>query len=92
MCSAQKVDMILIHAHHLNLDLISFLYPDSSFSDDADNLFVEKGFPILDRENDMVMNLPCTMVPFANSAFIVHPTSITKKQGAPVASYRELSS
>jgi hypothetical protein len=37
----------------------------------------------------VVMNLPCTMVPFFNPTFIVHPCSITK---FPVASYRELSS
>jgi hypothetical protein len=26
----------------------------------------------------VVMNLPCTMVPFFNPTFIVHPCSITK--------------
>jgi hypothetical protein len=37
----------------------------------------------------MVMNLPCTVVPFSDRAFSVHLPSIP---GAPVASYRELSS
>jgi hypothetical protein len=37
----------------------------------------------------VIMNLPCTMVPFSDRAFIVHLTSIP---GPPVASYRELSS
>ena len=78
MCSAKKVDMILVHAHRLYLDLISLLYARSRLSDYLDNLFVEKRFPVLDRENDVIMNLPCTMVPFPDSAFIVHPCSITK--------------
>jgi len=89
MCSAEKVDMIPVHAHHLHLDLVSFLYALNRLSDYPDNLFVEKGFPVLNREDDVIMNLPCTMVPFSNRAFIVHRTSIP---GPPVASYRELSS
>jgi len=78
MCSAKKVDMISVHAHRLHLDLISLHYARSRLSDYLDNLFVEKGFPVLDRKNDVIMNLPCTMVPFPDSAFIVHLCSITK--------------
>ena len=78
MCSAKKVDMILVHAHRLHLDLISLLYARSRLFDNLDNLFVKKGFPVLDGENDVIMNLPCTMVPFSDSTFIVHLCSITK--------------
>ena len=78
MCSAKKVDMVFVHAHRLHLDFVSLLYAGNCFSDDLDNLFVKKGFPILHGENDMVMNLPCTVVPFPDSTFIVHPRSITK--------------
>ncbi len=89
MCSAEKVDMIPLHAHHLHIDLISLLYALCRFSDDPDNLFVEQGFSVLDREDDVIMNLPRTVVSFSDRAFTVHTTSIP---GAPVASYRELSS
>jgi len=89
MCSAKKVDMILVHSHHLHLNLVPLLYADNRFLDDLDNLFVEKGFPILYREDDVVMNLPRAVVPFSDRAFSVHLPSIT---GPPVASYRELSS
>ena len=58
--------------------LISLLYARSRLSDYLDNLFVEKGSPVLDRENDVIMNLPCTVVPFFDSPFIVHLCSITK--------------
>ena len=78
MRSAEKVNMILIHAHRLYLNLVSLLYAHSGLFDYPDNLFVQKRFPVLDRKDDMVMNLPCTMVPFPNSAFIVHLISITK--------------
>ena len=78
MCSAKKVDMISIHAHRLHLDLISLLYARSRLSDYLDNLFVEKGFPVLDREDDMIMNLPRTVVSFSDSAFSVHLFSITR--------------
>ena len=91
MGSAEEVDVILVHSHRLYLDLVSLLYAYRSFSDYPDDLFVEKRLPVLDGEDDVVMNLPRAVVPFSDSAFIVHPCSITK-QGAPVASYRELSS
>ena len=77
MRSAKKVDVIPVHAHHLHLDLVSLLYTHNRFSDYLDNLFVEKGFSVLDREDDVIMNLPCAMVPFSNSVFTVHLTSIT---------------
>ena len=89
MCSAKKVDVIPVHAHHLDLDLVSLLYTRSRFSDYPDDFFVQEGFPVLNREDDVIMNLPRTMVSFSNSAFTIHLTSIT---GPPVASYRELSS
>ncbi|HAR94495.1 MAG TPA: hypothetical protein DCR97_00800 [Deltaproteobacteria bacterium] len=38
---------------------------------------VKKRFSVLDREDDVVMNLPRTMVPFSNGAFRIHPVSIT---------------
>jgi hypothetical protein len=69
--------MILVHAHHLYLDLVSFLYADSNLSDDLNNLFVKKGFPVLDREDNVVMNLPSAMISFSNRASSVHPLSIT---------------
>jgi hypothetical protein len=81
--------MISVHAHHLYFDLVSFLDTASCFSDDLNNLFVKKRLPILDGEDDVVMNLPCTMVSFSNRVFSVHPLSIKTN---PVASYRELSS
>ena len=89
MRSTEKVDMILVHAHCFYLDLISLFNTHSRLSDYPDNLFVEKGFPILDREDDVIMNLPCAVVPFSDSTFIIHLPSITRP---PVASYRELSS
>gem|GEM_PF-3668819 len=89
MGSAEKVDMIFVHSHCLHLDLISLLDACGSLPDYPDNLFVKKRFPVLDREDDVIMNLPCTVVPFSDGAFIVHPCSITRP---PVASYRELSS
>ena len=78
MRSAEKVDMILVHAHRFDLNFISLFYARSRLSDYAHNLFVEKGFPVLDREDDVVMNLPGTVVSFSNPAFIVHLCSITK--------------
>ena len=89
MCPAKKVDMIPIHAHHFHLDLISLLDAHGRFPDYANDLFIEKGFPVLNRKDDVIMNLPCTMVSFSNCAFIVHLFSITRP---PVASYRECSS
>ena len=89
MCSAEKVDMILVHAHHLHLYLVPLLYADNRFPDYLDNLFVEKRLSVLHWEDDMVMNLPSTVVPFSDRAFGVHLPSIP---GAPVASYREFSS
>jgi len=89
MCSAEKVDMIPVHSHHLHLNLITLLYPYNRFLNYLNNLFVEKRFSILYREDDVVMNLPRTMVSFSDSAFSIHLPSIT---GPPVASYRELSS
>ncbi len=89
MRSAEKADMISVHAHHLHVDLVPLLDALNRFSDDPDNLFVEKGFPVLNQEDDVIMNLPCTMVSFSNRAFTVHRTSIA---GPTVASYRELSS
>jgi hypothetical protein len=70
--------MIRIHSHHLYLDLVSLLDTNSCFSDDLNNLFIEEGFPVLHGKHDMVMNLPCTMVSFSDSTFIIHPNSITK--------------
>ncbi len=78
MCSAEKMNMISVHTHCLYLYFISLFYACGRFSDDLNNFFVEKRFPVLDRKNNMVMNLPCTMVPFSDSAFIIHPYSITK--------------
>lgn len=75
--SAEKVDMVLIHAHGLDFDLVSFLYTHRSFLDYPNYLFVKKRFSVLDREDNVVMNLPRTMVPFSNSAFRIHPVSIT---------------
>lgn len=69
--------MISVHAHHLYFDLVSLLDTNSCFSNDLNNLFIEEGFPVLNRENNMVMNLPCTMVSFSNRAIRVHPLSIT---------------
>jgi hypothetical protein len=69
--------MISVHAHHLYFDLVSLLDSNSCFSNDLNNLFIEEGFPVLNRENNMVMNLPCTMVSFSNRAIRVHPLSIT---------------
>ena len=40
---------------------------------------LEKRFSALDRKDDVIMDLPCTVVPFSNSAFIVHPCSITRR-------------
>jgi len=89
MCPAKKVDMIPVHAHHFHLYLVSLLDAHGRFSDYPDDLFIEKGFSVLNREDDVIMNLPCTVVSFSDSAFSVHLPSIT---GPPVASYRELSS
>jgi hypothetical protein len=58
MCSAKKVNMISVHAHCLGLNFVSLLYACSRFSNYPDDLFVEKGFPVLNRENDAAMNLP----------------------------------
>jgi hypothetical protein len=44
---------------------------------DLNNLFVQERFPVFHREQDMVMNLPCTMVSCVNSSFSIHPVSIT---------------
>ncbi len=89
MCSAKKVDMILVHSHHLHLNLVALLYAGNRFLDYLDNLFVEKRFSILYREDDVVMNLPRAVVPLSDRAFSVHLPTIP---GAPVAIYRELSS
>jgi hypothetical protein len=70
--------MICIHAHHLNLDLISLLDTNSCFSYDLHNFFIQQRFPVLHGKHDMVMNLPCTMVSFSDSAFMIHLNSITK--------------
>ena len=78
MCSAKKMDMILVHSHHLHLNLVSLLYASNRFSDYPNNLFIEKGFSVLDGEDDVIMNLPRTVVSFSDSAFIVHSRSITK--------------
>lgn len=78
MRTAEKVYMIRIHSHHLYLDLVSLLDTNSCFSDDLNNLFIEEGLPVLHGKHDMVMNLPCTMVSFSDSTFIIHPNSITK--------------
>jgi hypothetical protein len=87
MCSAKKVDVIPVHAYHL--DLVSLLYTRSRVSDYPNDLFIEKGFPVFNREDDVIMNQPCTLVPFLNRAFIVHLVTITR---LPVASCREFSS
>lgn len=89
MCSTKKVDMIFVHTHRFDLDLISLLYTHGRLSYYLDNLFVEEGFSVLDREDDVIMNLPRTVVPFSDTAFTVHLPSITRP---PVASYRGLSS
>ena len=78
MRSAKKVDVILVHTHRFHLNLVSFLYTYRRFSDYLHNLFIEKGFSVLDGEDDVIMNLPRTVVSFSDSAFIVHPRSITK--------------
>jgi len=91
VCAAEDVDMIPIHAHPFYLDLVSLLDASRRLLNDPDDLLVKEGFPVLHREDNVVMNLPGTTVPFVDCAFMVHLTSITK-QGAPVASYRELSS
>lgn len=64
MGSAEKVDMILVHSHRLNFDLVSLLYADRRFLNYPNHLFIEKRFSVLDRQDDMVMNLPNTMVSF----------------------------
>jgi hypothetical protein len=48
-----------------------------SLSDDPNNLFVKKSFPVLYGEDDMGMDLPYTMVSFPNRAFRVHPVNTT---------------
>jgi len=58
MRSAKKVDMILVHFHHLHLNLGSLFYAGNPFPDYLDSLFAEKGFSILYREDDVIMNLP----------------------------------
>jgi hypothetical protein len=70
--------MIPVHAHHFHLYLVSLLDAHGRFSDYPDDLFIEKGFPVLNREDDVIMNLPRTVVSFSDSAFIIHPRSITK--------------
>ncbi len=50
MCTAEKVYMILIHAHHLNLDLVSLLDTGSCFSYDLHNLFIQQRLSGTSRE------------------------------------------
>ena len=78
MGSTEKMDMVPVHAHRFDLNLVSFLYAHGGLSYYLDHLFVEEGFSILDREDEVIMNLPCTVVSFSDSAFSIHLCSITK--------------
>jgi hypothetical protein len=81
--------MIPIHADCLYLYPISLFYARSRFSDYPDNLFAEKEFPIVDGEDDVTMNLSCTVVPFSDGVVTIHLPSIAR---SPAASYTKLSS
>jgi hypothetical protein len=82
MGTTEKVDMISVHAHHLDLNLVSFFYTDSCFSYDLHGLFIQQGFSVLHGKHDMVMNLPSTMVSFSDSTF--DPYQQYNKNKAPL--------
>lgn len=78
MRSTKKVDMIHVRAYHFHLDPIPLPHAHIRFSDYPDSLFIEKGFPVLNRKDHVIIDLPCPEAPFSDSAFTIHLPSTTR--------------
>src|ERR671931_1195935 len=64
--------MILVAADRLKLNIVTLFNALSPLQNNPYNLIVQQRLSILHRKHDVIVYLPCTVVPFAYLSFI-HP-------------------
>ena len=79
MCSAQYVDMIVIHAHPLYFYFISFLDSYSYLSNYFHNIPIQQGLTIFHWKHDVIVYRPRTVISLIYLSSLFHAQSLTHK-------------
>src|ERR687888_2792803 len=73
--------MILVAADRLKLNIVTLFDALSPLQNNPYNLIVQQRLSILHRKHDVIVYLPCTVVPFAYLSFIYPPILIRRPRG-----------
>jgi len=73
------MDMIIVHTHPLNYDLISLLYPYRGFLYYIHHITIKQHFPIFHRKYYVIVYLPRTMISLVYLKSLFHAPSLTHK-------------
>ena len=94
MRTTQQMNVIFIGSDRLHFNFVALLNANSRFLDNLGDLIIQQRFPVFHRKHNVIVNLPCAVVPLFYLLFlffITHMGKLTKswKNSIPVASYGE---